>query len=101
MFQFLDDPDRQIVHCYNTDSDVHVASHLAVSPAEMLDMTNRGLSISTASADAFYDGDTSTSFDVPPEYKRGFDAVAAYELQTKSRYKVREMYSKLSNYIEK
>lgn len=99
MYQYLNNPPSD--RYYTSVHDISVKNNLSVTPSDMLDMTNAGVAVSTASADAFFDGDQSSSFDIPREYTRGYDAVDAFNYQSESRSKVKNVYKDLGSVISK
>lgn len=72
-------------------SPIHVQSHLSVSPAEMLDMSEHGIAISSyQDSSKFIDGDTSPLIDIAVENRRGFDVNQAWNLSQESKSKLRK-----------
>lgn len=70
---------------YNVDP-VHVQDGLSVTPAQMHEMTQHGIPISSQMSDSmFYDGDSKPLTDIDPLMRRGVDAVDAWNLQKQSR----------------
>lgn len=66
---------------------------LSVSPSEALELTNRGMSISTLNAQntQSFPSDAPNDWDVPFEFQRGVDALAdGYQMQQAGHAKLRE-----------
>lgn len=71
-----------------------VASGLALTPAQMLELSQSGIPVSSQMADdMFYDGDTSMRVHIDPLDRRGIDVVDAWNLQKSSRRKLMEAHN--------
>lgn len=68
----------------------HVQGGLALTPSQMMTMSQAGVPISTQvlSAELFDPGHEGSSPDVPFERKRGVDFSSAYEYQERCRSKI-------------
>lgn len=76
------------VVCYNEPLQ-HVQSHLSVTPAEMLQMSERGIPISSHMRDGdFYDGDNQPLVTIDPIYMRGVDINDAWNAQQSAKQKL-------------
>lgn len=70
----------------HSDTVIPVEEGLAYTPAQMNELRQRGLPISTAmAAENFYDGDVSASVAVDPLETRGFEAIDAWNLEKTAR----------------
>ncbi|WGL31071.1 hypothetical protein [Dipodfec virus UOA04_Rod_698] len=70
----------------------YVQPDLAVTPSEMLSMSERGIAISSQMNDKdFYDGDINNNFNIDPLLCRGVDINDAWNMQ-------RDAVSKLDKY---
>lgn len=67
-----------------------VAQNLALSPTDMLQMTENGLPISTnmLSAEYFDDGKVGLGSEIAFSNRRGIEAVDVYEYQSRARSKL-------------
>lgn len=79
---------------YRADSvDLKVRGGLSVSPAEMMEYTARGIAISSSNL-AYFDGDTSSSMDVPLENARGVDAADVWQASQTAKKKLVNVHVK-------
>lgn len=79
---------RNFAVCNKSENCI-VKAGLAYTPSMVMELTEHGISVSGANADAmFFDGSVSPSFDVPVERQRGVDAVDAWEASRSSRSKL-------------
>lgn len=63
-----------------------VKAGLAYTPAMVRELTEQGIAVSGANADAmFFDGSEKPSFTVPVERQRGCDAIDAWEASREAR----------------
>lgn len=87
------------------DQDKPVQSDLALTPAQMADLAEKGIPISTANAQlAYEDGTRSATFDIPIEERRGIDIADVWNTQQDARDKVVNAYQqakKESIYLSK
>lgn len=70
------------------DYELPVQDGLAITPAQMMELTQKGIPVSARTLGAqFYDGALSNDFDVDIVYKRGVDIaeVDAFQYQSKER----------------
>lgn len=76
-----------------------VAQNLALTPSDMLDMTERGVPISTnmLSPEYFDDGKIGLSTNVAFSNRRGIEAVDVYEYQSRARSKVSKAFNNSQN----
>lgn len=75
------------------EHDKPVQNGLALTPAQMAEMAERGIPISTANAQlAYEEGDRSNSFDIPVEDKRGVDMADVWVAQQDARKRVKDAY---------
>lgn len=65
-----------------------VVPGLSVSPSQMAKMAERGIPISAQSSDAFFDGVSNPSFDIPIEDRRGIDVNAVWNAQQDARKRI-------------
>lgn len=65
--------------CGPSDSDIFVQSGLAVTPADAMRMTEKGVPVSVTNAANFYDGVPNPSFDIPLDSQRGIDMATIWE----------------------
>ncbi|UPW41870.1 hypothetical protein [Peromfec virus RodF5_5] len=79
---------------------VRVHGGLALSPAQMLDLSQSGVPIaSQMSSDNFVDGDSTNDMSLDPMLMRGVDINDAWELQMTSRKNLRNANLRdISNY---
>lgn len=74
---------------------IAVSSGLALTPSQMLEMSQSGIPVSSQMAsDLFYDGDTTMRVDIDPLDRRGVDVVDAWNLQKSSRKKLMEAHNR-------
>ena len=67
-----------------------VQNGLAITPAQMLDLTNRGIPVSPSNLGLEYDdGYSELEFDVPSEHVRGIDMADLWEQREDMRDKMR------------
>lgn len=81
------------------DQDTDVAQGLAVTPADMLDMTNAGVAISSFGLD-YDEGSLDTyaaTAQVPLTRVRGIDVTDVWEAQQNARYKILHSATPSSN----
>lgn len=99
MISRLNKQNSKIVNSYST-TPVHVQDGLSVTPAQMHEMTQHGIPISSHMSDSmFYDGDTKPIGQIDPLMRRGVDAVDAWNLQKQSRKNLKSSNLKdLENY---
>lgn len=73
-----------------------VQDGLAVSPAQMVEMTRKGIAISTQNQpdSVFEEGSTINSFDIPLEHRRGVDLVQLWEASESAKKKIRSARKK-------
>ncbi len=83
---------------YNADMR-HVQGNLAITPAQMNIMTNKGMPVSAAalSPDLFDDGHLGSDPHVPFELRRGVDFSQVAEYQAECRSKVKSAVESASN----
>lgn len=63
-----------------------VQSGLSLTPSDIEKLANKGVAVSTPSADMFqFDSDGSTGFEIRPEYLRDSDRNSMWELSKKSK----------------
>lgn len=67
---------------------------LAVTPAQVKDLTDRGIPVSTPNASQFIDTDTSGSWDIEPMFQRDADTNKLWEQQQLARNKVVKAHRK-------
>ena len=66
--------------CKRTSSDIPVQGGLAITPAQMQRMAEKGIPVSSQNLDGcFYDGDTRPSWDVPLDMQRGIDVAQMWQ----------------------
>lgn len=70
-----------------------VKAGLSVTPSQMMDLTQRGLSVSNSNNLLFVDGVLEPSFDIPINERRGVDVNDVWNAQVDSRRKLID-YSK-------
>lgn len=79
---------RNFAVCNKSENCI-VKAGLAYTPSMVMELTEQGIAVSGANADAmFFDGSASPSFDIPIERQRGVDAVDAWEASRSSRAKL-------------
>lgn len=79
---------RNFAVCEKSENCV-VKAGLAYTPSMVMELTEQGIAVSGANADAmFFDGSESPSFSVPIERQRGVDAVDAWEASRSARSKL-------------
>lgn len=76
---------------------VAVVNDLAVTPADMHQMTARGIPISAQNESLFYDGDTLSSVELDLEYRRGIDVNDLWDAEKDSRSKILSLRNKVSD----
>lgn len=75
------------------ENDKPVVNGLALTPAQMAELAERGIPISTANAQlAYEDGDRSSSMDVQIEDRRGVDMADVWNAQQDARNRVKQAY---------
>lgn len=75
------------------EDDKPVQNGLALTPAQMADMAERGIPISTSNAQLAYDeSDRVASFDLPVEDRRGVDIADVWVSQMDARKRVKDAY---------
>lgn len=79
-------------HCVSSGSDPITQPGLAITPADALRLTERGIPVSAVNASEFYDGDPNPSWTVPLERSRGVDPADAWEAQQTSRKRIRKAH---------
>lgn len=78
-----------------------VQSGLGVTPAQMLEMTNRGIPISPANLGLVYQqGVGNLDFQPPLEYQRGIDMGQLWEAQQDSKRKFKDAIGKIKTNVE-
>lgn len=82
------------VHKRNSE-DQPVKGGLAVSPAHMMSLAERGIPISTANDAAFYDGEPNPSWNLPLDNQRGVDINDMWNLSRDVRNKLKSAYRKV------
>ena len=82
--------------CYNVPQ-THVQSGLSMSPAQMSQLSEHGVPISSQvlGAEYFDDGVVGPLTDVPFLNRRGIDASDVYDYQVRSRQKVQKYVNSL------
>lgn len=61
-------------------TDQKVQSGLALTPAQIMQMSERGIPVTTQNLDGmFYDGETRPSWDIPLDQQRGVDVAAMWQ----------------------
>lgn len=65
-----------------------VVPGLAFTPAQMAKMAEKGIPISTQSADQFVDGSLNPSFDIPIEDRRGVDVNDVWNASKDAKAKI-------------
>lgn len=72
---------------------------LAYTPSQMLELTNRGVPISSLNVCQGFEGTLDASFDsLPPSEVRGYDIVRAWNEQQDARDKISKAISKDKEY---
>lgn len=90
MFFKVTKPIRAFVHKTASDED-KVIDGLAMTPSQMMELAQRGISVSTQSLGAqFYDDSPASSFDVPTIYQRGVDMADAFETSLTTKEKIKK-----------
>lgn len=74
--------------CKYSRTDQKTKPGLAVTPAQMSQMADKGIAISAQNAANFYDGSENPSWDVLPEYERGIDVADLWQNQQTARKKI-------------
>lgn len=69
----------RLAHCRYVESDTVVQGGLAVSPAEMMKMAERGIPVSSQNLASFNDGEVNPSWDLPLDQTRGIDVAALWQ----------------------
>lgn len=67
---------------------------LAFTPAQMAKMAEKGIPISTQSADQFVDGTLNPSFDIPIEERRGIDVNDVWNASKDAKAKIIDAHKK-------
>lgn len=77
------------------DGETEVLNNLAMTPAQMFDMAQRGLPITTRNLGVTYDqGYSNLDFVPPAEHRRGVDLADLYELRRDTQRKLRTQRDK-------
>lgn len=70
-----------------------VQSGLSLTPSDIEKLANKGVAVSTPSADMFqFDSDSSTGFEIRPEYLRDSDRNSMWELSKRSKNNILKAY---------
>lgn len=78
-----------IKNCTLDEYEEQVQNGLALTPAQMMDLTNRGIPISPANLGVeYYEGVSVTDFEVPMEHQRGVDIADMWEHRQEMRKKL-------------
>lgn len=72
-----------------------VQSGLSLTPSDIEKLANKGVAVSTPSADMFqFDSDSSTGFEIRPEYLRDSDRNSMWELSKRSKNNILKAYKR-------
>ena len=70
-----------------------VQSGLSLTPSDIEKLSNKGVAVSTPSADMFqFDSDSGTGFEIRPEYLRDSDRNSMWELSKRSKNSILKAY---------
>lgn len=78
---------------YNPDKDILVRPNQAVTPSQMMKMTEQGVAVSSQLAGDFIDGEVNPAWELPVDAVRGVDIVDTWEAQLSSRNKIRTAHN--------
>lgn len=79
----------KIKYCKLEEYEEQVQNGLALTPAQMMDLTNRGVPISPANLGVeYYEGVSVSDFEVPMEHRRGVDIADMWEHRQDMRAKL-------------
>lgn len=79
----------KIKYCKLEEYEEQVQNGLALTPAQMMDLTNRGVPISPANLGVeYYEGVSVSDFEVPMEHRRGVDIADMWEHRQDMRSKL-------------
>lgn len=88
--------------CRNKSDETDVNSRLAITPAQMMQMTNAGRAVSMASMDSFAYFDNAPSVDdMPLEYTRGIDENQLWDASIASKRKFKKFQQEQKTAAEK
>ena len=73
---------------YTFNKNLKVVGGLAVTPSQMLDLTQRGIAISASNNMQYLEGSEDPSFDLPIDARRGIDVNDVWDAQTNARRKL-------------
>ena len=73
---------------YKFNENLKVVGGLAVTPAQMLDLTQRGIAISASNNMQYVEGSEDPSFDLPIDARRGVDVNDVWDAQSTARRKL-------------
>lgn len=94
--RYLKRPTHQCVLVKRSPSDVPVQNGLALTPAQMSDLMQRGLPISSANLGLQYEeGVSHLDFEPPLEHRRGVDINDMYEAREDVRSRFAAAYRKM------
>lgn len=80
----------RFAHCsYKPGIDKLVEPNLAVTPSQMMRMTEQGVAVSSQLAGDFNDGEVNPAWDLPIDSVRGVDIVDTWEAQRSARMKIK------------
>lgn len=72
-----------------------VQSGLSLTPSDIERLANKGVAVSTPSADMFqFDSDGGSGFEIRPEYLRDSDRNSMWELSRRSRNNIMKAYKR-------
>lgn len=61
---------------------------LSYTPAELMDLSRKGIPVTAVSSESYFDGEANPSFDLPVDMCRGVDIVDCWVAQSDSRSKL-------------
>ena len=73
---------------YKYNENLKVVGGLAVTPSQMLDLTQRGIAISSSNNMQYNEGSEDPSFDLPIDARRGVDVNDVWDAQANARRKL-------------
>lgn len=81
---------RRFAHCRVRPGDEATIPNLSVSPAEMMQMSENGIPVSSANAALFNDGSPNPSWDIPLDRTRGVDPADLWQARQSIRKKAKD-----------
>lgn len=99
MIPRLNNHSVRVKHVKLENDETEVQSGLAVTPSQMLEMSQQGIPISPQNLGLGYEeGVSALDFEPPLQYKRGIDMNDLFEARENSKNKIKKAISDKSNF---